>query len=368
MRLKNEALVGMVVVAGIVVAVVGGIWLSGKPFGQQQRTLQAAFSEVGVLSEGSPVKYRGVRIGNVTGIRLARGGTGVIVTMQVAPDVTLPREAAVVVSPESFFGDWQASIISRRDSTFGSLGFTEARGTDILPGATLPDITQLTAVAADIADDIQTLSDRVQIAFTAENARKIGETIDDVQEVSAQIRGFIDQQTRTYSQVSRNVLESTSNIRDATATAELAANDVRSALTTGEIRQALGSIQRASDNLAAFSETLTSAASGVPGLVTRADSTVAAFGRTATTLGNAVETLQPQLAELGPTIAEARGALATLNRALARVQEGDGTLGRLLEDPALYEETQRAIVTLRRMLADIQANPGKYIGTLQIFE
>jgi hypothetical protein len=42
-------------------------------------------------------------------------------------------------------------------------------------------------------------------------------------------------------------------------------------------------------------------------------------------------------------------------------------MGRLLADPALYEETQRAIVTLRRLLADIQQNPAKYIGQLQVF-
>jgi hypothetical protein len=36
-------------------------------------------------------------------------------------------------------------------------------------------------------------------------------------------------------------------------------------------------------------------------------------------------------------------------------------------DPALYEETQRAVVTMRRLLADIQANPGKYVGQLQLF-
>ena len=34
----------------------------------------------------------------------------------------------------------------------------------------------------------------------------------------------------------------------------------------------------------------------------------------------------------------------------------------------LFEETQRAIVTLRRLLADIQQNPAKYVGEVQLFE
>jgi hypothetical protein len=38
-----------------------------------------------------------------------------------------------------------------------------------------------------------------------------------------------------------------------------------------------------------------------------------------------------------------------------------------MEDPALYEETQAALATLRRLMADVQANPGKYIGAVKLF-
>ena len=50
-----------------------------------------------------------------------------------------------------------------------------------------------------------------------------------------------------------------------------------------------------------------------------------------------------------------------------RLESGEGTLGRLMEDPALYEETQAAISTLRRLMADMQANPAKYIGAFKLF-
>ena len=59
--------------------------------------------------------------------------------------------------------------------------------------------------------------------------------------------------------------------------------------------------------------------------------------------------------------------MATLQRAAALIEQGNGTLGRLMADPALYEETQAAIATLRRILADLQANPAKYIGAVKVF-
>jgi phospholipid/cholesterol/gamma-HCH transport system substrate-binding protein len=80
-----------------------------------------------------------------------------------------------------------------------------------------------------------------------------------------------------------------------------------------------------------------------------------------------VTQLEPQVSEVGPLIAEARLAMATLQRASERLENGEGTLGRLMEDPALYEETQAAISTLRRLMADMQANPAKYIGAFKLF-
>lgn len=365
MKMKNEALVGMVVLAGIVVALVGSLWLSGATLGKQQRELTAVFSEVGVLAEGSPVKYRGVKVGKVTKIALAPRGDGVLVTLRVAEGVILPRDAGVVVMPESFFGDWQAAVVSR--AAWKTLDFVQMPGRNVLPGATMPDITQLTAVAAEIAGNLQVLSDRIGLAFTEETALDIRKTVSNVQDISDQLKGFMDQQTRLYGQVGQNVLESTANIRTATGEFTLTARDLRSTVTTGDVQQILANARQASANLNAFSTQLSSAASGVPALVARTDTTIASFGRTANTLNTTIAGLQPGLAQLPPTIAEARNAMATLNQALAKINEGNGTLGRLLQDPALYEETQRAIVTLRRMLADIQQNPAKYIGQLQVF-
>ncbi|HEX2092086.1 MAG TPA: MlaD family protein [Longimicrobiaceae bacterium] len=358
MRLKNEVVVGIVVVAGLAVLAIGGYWLTGRPWGQEQREITAAFREVGLLGEGSPVKYRGVTVGRVERIMLAPRGDGVIVDMTVEPGVLFPADAAVVLSAESFFGDWQAAIVSRR--TLPELEFYTTTQAGVLPGAALPDITQLTAVAARIASDIELLSDRVQLAFTEETAIGIRETIDNIRKMSEQLDGFVDQQTGTYAGVSRNVLEATANIRDATATAEQVANEFGGAVNRGDVQAVLANARVASDNLRLFSEQLNTAGAGVPGLISRADTTLGS-------LGGLVRSLQPQVAEVGPTIVEARQAIATLQRAAARIEEGQGTLGRLMEDPALYEETQRAVATLRRLLADVQANPAKYIGQLKLF-
>ncbi|WP_420634644.1 MlaD family protein [Candidatus Palauibacter sp.] len=52
---------------------------------------------------------------------------------------------------------------------------------------------------------------------------------------------------------------------------------------------------------------------------------------------------------------------------LALIESGEGALGRLVADERLYEETLRVIVDLRAFLAEVRANPGKYIPAVKVF-
>ena len=365
MKVRNEAIVGLVVILSIITAIVGAVWLSGRSWGTPQREVMAAFAEVGTLSEGNPVKYRGVGVGRVTGIELSPQGTGVYVSMALDSDIRLPPDAAVILSPESLFGDWQAEIVPMQQ--YPDLVFIDAPRAEVLPGATLPDISELTAVAARIAGDIELLSDRIQIAFTPETAVKIRQTIENVEGVTEQLSGFVDQQTRTYAEVGSNVLAATENIRQTTVSAEETLTEVRESLRSGEVQQILANARLASENLAQLSTELRGAASGVPALVASADTTFASFRATAGRLNQTLDALQPGLAAVGPTMDEVQQLIVRFNGLLTNVQQSEGTLGRLIADPALYEEFQRLVVTMQRLMADIQANPGKYIREVQVF-
>jgi phospholipid/cholesterol/gamma-HCH transport system substrate-binding protein len=359
MRLKNEITVGVVVVIAILATVLGAIWLSGRPWGEEQLEVVGVFREVGELRAGNPVKFRGVQVGRVTEIRLSEQGLGVLVAMEVSPDLVVPDDAGVLLAPASLFGDWQASIVSR--AAYPELEFTGANSPEVLDGATLPDITQLTAVGAQIAENLQTLAGRVEIAFTEETAIKMRQTIENVQLMSEQLTGFVDQQTQTYRDVSQNVLVAAQDI-------SRVAEDVESAFTEGgQIQEVLANVEQASANLEQLSIRLETATAGVPALVARADTTLNALGRLAGSSATLLATLEPQVQEVGPAIAEARVALSSLQRVTQQLENGDGTLGRLLEDPLLYEELQATVAAMRRTLADIQANPARYIGALRLF-
>jgi phospholipid/cholesterol/gamma-HCH transport system substrate-binding protein len=289
---------------------------------------------------------------------LAPGGEGVLVTMEVRPGLDMPVQPAVVLAPASLFGDWQASIISM--PSMPDLEFTTVALEGVLPGATLPDITELTAVGARIAEDLETLSERVELAFTEETALDIRETVENVQQISEQLTGFVAEQTRTFDQVSQNVLTASANIEQTTARVDQVATQFEQAIEEGELQAIVRNARLASENLRELTAQLDTVTNQVPGLINQLEVTL-------NTAGRVVAQLEPATAEIAPTIVEARTAINDLQALLTEVRDPDGTVGRLLEDPALYEETQAAIATLRRVLADLQANPERYIGAIQIF-
>lgn len=67
------------------------------------------------------------------------------------------------------------------------------------------------------------------------------------------------------------------------------------------------------------------------------------------------------LSALDRTSSEMANTVSSLNTILGRLERGEGTLGRLTTDDSLYEELEATARTLRELLADIKANPGRYL-------
>ena len=58
-----------------------------------------------------------------------------------------------------------------------------------------------------------------------------------------------------------------------------------------------------------------------------------------------------------------RSVLQTVS---SRVERGDGTLGKLVNDPKLYDDTKETVAQLKALIEDIKKNPKKYIN-LKVF-
>lgn len=329
MSRRNEAMVGAVILVGIALVIVGTIWLRGTGFGRQEAEITAQFGEVGQLMEGNPVKLRGVPIGRVQEIALAESGDRVLVEMRIDSRVSLPQDPVVILSPESMFGDWQAEISPR--GRYPNFAYTEPVRSDLLPGYSLPDISQLTAVADRISDNLATLSERVELAFTEETALSIRQAITNIQQVSEELVGLVARQERTLEQVAGDLETTTRTMGEAASAVNRVAGQVEAAVAGGELSTIVQNVERATTQL----DSLTASLADVSG-------------------------------NLESSLASADTAFQSVSVLAREVESGEGTLGMLLRDTTLYGGLVETNALVQALLADFRENPRRYIR-LEIF-
>lgn len=329
MKRRDELIVGATIVVALAVVVVGALWLSEARLGASSEAYQARFRTVGGLGVGNPVVFRGVRVGRVEAIRLVEGNW-VVADLRVYAGVPLPERAGIIAASRSFFGEWQATVINldeppddpnvRRD-----IGEALAFGGDEWPGATLPDVGELTAQASRVAGDIQSISSRIETVFDSQAVVELQQAIRDFTGIADNIKAFTETQSEVMGEVGLNFRDGSELVADAARRLQISLTRVDEATDQGELEAILTNTAAASEEARGALEDLRA----MVGIARANDSTIVRLIRGADTL-------------------------------MTRLQEGRGTVGMLMSDSALYQEATLAVRQLRELLADIQANPRKY--------
>ncbi|MGH7647826.1 MAG: MlaD family protein, partial [Gemmatimonadaceae bacterium] len=192
MKRGNDFIVGLVVIGAVVAIVLFSLWLSQAKLGSSERDVVARFTDVGNAKVGNAVVIRGVQAGRIQSIELETTGW-VLVKMTLDPNLKLPSNPVVVLSESSMFGEWQATIMERSAAPDDAdvqqqLAQSAAVGrSGAIPGARLPDIAQLTAVAGRIAGDMSRVADRFQVAFDDRAAAELRQSIRNFADMSAEL-------------------------------------------------------------------------------------------------------------------------------------------------------------------------------------
>jgi phospholipid/cholesterol/gamma-HCH transport system substrate-binding protein len=66
-------------------------------------------------------------------------------------------------------------------------------------------------------------------------------------------------------------------------------------------------------------------------------------------------------AELTNTIAQARAALAQTTAVMEKINKGEGSIGLMVNDKALYDNLSKSSDDLDKLLIDMKANPKRYV-------
>jgi phospholipid/cholesterol/gamma-HCH transport system substrate-binding protein len=330
MKRSNEFAVGLAVLLALALVVAGALWLSETDVNKTKIAAQARFRTVGGLGVGAPVTLRGVRVGRVEAIRLVED-EWVETEFSIDKGVALPAKPAVISSAGSLFGEWSANIVSydpppSDPNLRDALAESDRAGGDAWPGATLPDIGQLTAQASRIAGDVGVVTQRISQAFDSTALKNMQKSVKDLAAISTRLVDFANAQTNRIDRVSQNVATTSDAFAGVARTFQNAVARLDTATSDNQLRDILANGRSSSEDLRRAAADLRSV--------------MAAARENETSLVRVVQ---------------------QADSLMTRIQQGNGTLGMLATDSTLYRETTATVVQFRELLADIQAHPKKYL-------
>jgi len=320
---RREFVVGVTVVAAVLAVTAGALWLSQTSLKRDQVVRSARFREVGGLKPGAPVTLRGVKVGRVTAIRLA-ADEWVQVDMEFDRSAELPPDPAVVAASSSLFGEWRANILGLAEQQddrelLATLEQARAAGGEAWPGATLPDIGELTQQASRIAGDVANVTKRLEGVLDTSAVKELKASIQDLSQISRRLSGFARSQTQRLDTVGENIsLGSTAFVRTVARLDSATAGGIVPEVA-GNTRMALADLRKAAADLREVTEAAAQ---------------------------NKVSMVQ---------------ALQSADSILKRIERGQGTLGMLASDTMLYREATLTFQEARALIADIRNNPKKYL-------
>ena len=293
MKRRDEVLVGILLTIGVVIAVLGTIWLVRGGFSSGY-PLYARFKWGAGVKQGQPVRLAGVQIGVVGHVELDPRGT-ILVTMTIEDDYHVPTNSTAYVQPVGIFGDQEIALIPKEPSP---IFFAE--GDSVPPAVPKPGLPELTARADTISQRLDDVAKAVQLELVQ------GGGIADLRKTLGATHDLTRQLGTIAAEQSRQLTLTLGQFRKTTA-----------AIDSVQLDSTLRNLQQTTRNLAAFTDSL-------------------------------------------------RGTAHQLNAVLAKADHGDGTLGRLLNDPGLYHDLRRLTTRLDSLTLDFKQRPRKYIN-LEIF-
>jgi phospholipid/cholesterol/gamma-HCH transport system substrate-binding protein len=332
MKKRPDFIVGVTVLVTIVSLIASVLWMRQSDPTRRRQRVVARFTDVGNARVGNQAVIRGVRSGRIQSIELADDGA-VLVHLSLNRDAQLPQDPVVLLNESSLFGEWQATIMERGGLPRDEAVLRQLQSTDkgMIPGVTLPDIAKLTAVAGQIAGDVAAVAGRVEVAFDANAATELRASIRNFALLSTMLANAVKTHAGDLDTMSVQLQSAVRSLNRTATQTQRMAERVDSSVTSGELRTLMNDLAGAAAELRATTTALSGMSKELAGTQDRLD----------------------QFLVHGDSV-------------LAKVNSGQGSLGRLLNDSSLYVGSDSLVTALRALVTDIRANPKRFFN-LRVF-
>jgi len=310
--MSKEARIGLLVATSIIIFFAGFYFLKGSNVFSGEYTYHAMYDDVQGLQPSAAVQIHGLKVGKVNAIILNRAQPG----EKVQVDITINKKTRI---PQGTI----AKLTSL--DLLGTKGITLELGTsnkDIDDDATLP-----TAVEGGLVDKLS-----VEVTPLLGDVRKVVNSID-------------------------SVLNSV--------------NDIFSPQSRADLQKSIAALHSSMDNFSSLSGNLNNQSAALGRVIQNADKITGNLAKNSDnidkTLGNLkLTTDKLSKSPIDETVQRIDNMAASLNDLVHKINNGDGSLGLLVNDKNLYQNLNSTLSELSKLSSDLKSHPNRYIN-LTIF-
>lgn len=310
MKLSKEFKIGIVVTIALALLYWGINFLKGMDIFSNDRILYALYEDVGGLERANPVKINGLSVGQVRNMYFSQDGqANIIIEILLKNQIPVPKNSTAKIISSDILGSKAVDIILGDSPEF------------ILSGDTLKADMEI-SIKEEVSRQLQPIKTK------AENLMMSIDT------VLTMLNGlFSNTNTRNITKSVEHMANSFENLESTTNTIDTLLKGQRNRL-----ENIFGNIESITNNLQANEDNLNNIISN---------------------LSSFSDTLaQAQVAE---TIANINSTMAEVSGITKKINDGEGSLGMLVNNDSLYIELERSSEQLNLLLEDIRLNPKKYV-------
>ncbi len=311
MKVSKEFKIGLVVVCAIAAFIWGINFLKGSNIFSHKYYLYAVYPKIDNLIPANPLLINGFKIGQVNEISLIQKGgkTQVLVKFLLTEDVQIPKNSIAKAISSDLLGTKAVEVIYSNETAMVESGDT--------------------LIAASEEGFKESLDKRIApIQAKAENL------ISSMDSVMTVVSLILNTKTRD------NLEKSFESVRKAILTLEQTAYKLDDLVGSEKVK-----ISSVLSNLNQITSNLSKNGQKIDQIINNVSSMTDSLAK----------------AQLKEAIANADKSMKELNVMLAKINEGQGTAGKLLKNDSLYNNLNKSSEDLDKLLKDLRLNPERYI-------
>ncbi len=303
-KLSNELKIGLIVLVSITVAFLGFRVMKNEPFFSSAKILYTKYDSVNGLLKGGPVTMKGIKLGTVREIRFLPEEDSILVALSITEDILIPVGSKAWLVTPVAIGS--SSIEIMRSNRTGRIEW-EGFLKGVREEGLLDSITKKgTSIADSVAISINKLNGILSKVETLKED-DINATISSFKETSKLLQELIAKRQGDIDEMivdAQNSMANLSNLSDS---------------SSEDVQQMIANMEEFSSKLEA--------------------------------LGN-----------------ELQMSSQSMNSILSKIDIGEGTLGKMVNDPSLYNNLDSLTVNLNELIKGIQDDPRRYLKHMRLVE